>query len=721
MKLFSLPNLTSHSVSIADDVTLSTAVNPRPGNLDKKQYNDWCRASSTQSNFISAWEGLNPQGRVVAQNPGRLLHGIIADYDNPNATSLLQDLPKNTGHLPTWVIDSFTPGKCRLIWPFEVPVNAYNPELTKTFLKVLNEKIKISEALPGFDESSWKDTQYFEMGTNWRNVTGAAPIPEAVLLQCMMEAGMRKPVESGDVEIPMDVVAEEVEKRWPGRWPVGNFMEGAVGPLFWVEPFVNHRSCSVAANGMICYSDRAASNFMPWRAIFGNKFVEKYELDRAAKLADMFWFDGNNYWSDRNTPGFWRTVNRTDAQIPIKKAGCNPRPKKGQQVSEVEEVLNYIQEQRRVNCAVPLLFESEKLVEYNGKRLLNISSKQVMQPAESGDPEQFPWIYDFVMNAFDGAQSGVPAKEYFIAWFKRFYESSYQQDPQQGQSIVIAGEAHAGKSFFANWIIGKAMGGSCDASDILLGNTKFNENAAHNAVWLCDDAVAQGDLKTRQELALRLKAMAAKPMMRYEPKFVNAVDLPFKGRVIVCGNIDPESLRILPTMDGTIKDKIMLFRIDPKYRPHFFNKNSDNESRAVNELPFFLRWILNYEVDSRVVDRDNTRFSVKSFHHPTLVLAANVEQPEARLAEIISLTMETIKGDVKKGAVVTMTSTEFCQAVHTAQLNSHLQQLGGIRNVGKLLHKVVEQKLSPFLTQQPKVSGGYHKYTFDPHAEDITP
>lgn len=715
MKLFSLPNLTSHAVAITDDTTISTAVNTRPGKLDKKQYNDWCRASSTKGHFLSPWEGLNPQGRVVAQNPGRLLHGIIADYDSPNALSKINDLPTQTNHLPTWVTESFSPGKCRLIWPFEVPVIVSNPELTKQFLKVLDEKIKISDALPGFDDSSWKDTQYFEMGTNWQNVTGAVPIPEGLLLQCMMEAGARKQIDSGDIEIPLELVAEEVEKRWPGRWPTGNFVEGAVGPLFWVEPFVNHRSCSISLTGMICYSDRAVSNFMPWRAILGNKFVEKFEQERAARIAEMFWWDGDGYWTEYNNT--WAPYSRTDAQVHIKDAGCDPIKKKGKKLSEVEEVLLYTQRNRRVRAAVPLLFESQRVVEYNGRRLLNTSNKQVMQPADSGEPEQFPWIYDFVMNAFDGDKNGVPAREYFLAWFKRFYEGSLQKDPQQGQSIVIAGEAHAGKSFISKWLIGMAMSGSCDASDILLGNTHFNEEAAHNAVWLCDDAVANGDMKTRQELAMRLKAMAAKPTVRYEPKFENAAELPFKGRVVVCCNVDPESLRVLPTMDGTIKDKIMLFRINPDYRPHFYSKNSENEQRIMNELPFFLRWLLNYQVHPQVIDNKNTRFSVHSFHHPSLIEEANSEQPEARLAEMIESLMEVIKGDYKPGQLAKLNATKIMQGFEVAQVDRFVQQLGGIRNIGKLLNKVFEQGLSPYLTEKPKTIHGKTVYTFNPYAE----
>jgi hypothetical protein len=716
MKIFSLQNLTSHVIAITDDTTLSTVVNPRPSGMDKKTYGEWCRLSTTNGHFISAWEGLNPQGRICAQNPGRLLHGIIADYDNPNALAELNDLPTTTSHLPMWVVESFSPGKCRLIWAFENPVICSNPDLTEAFIKVLNEKIKVSEALPGFDKSSWKDTQYFELGTNWQSVTGAFPIPDALLSQCMFEAGTRSKLESSDVEIPLDVVAAEVEARFPGRWPASQFVEGAVGPLFWVEPFVNHRSCAVTLNGMVCFSDRAASNFMPWRAIFGNKFVEKFEQEKAARLAEMFYYDGEKYWGEVN--GSWEHHRREDAQLHIKDAGGNPNKKKGKNLSEVESVLCYIQKQRRVHSAAPILFESQQVVDVYSRRILNTSKKKVMQPAETGDPKDFPWLYDFIMNSFNGDQNGVPAHEYFIAWFKRFYQTSYEQNPQQGQSIVIAGGAHSGKSLFVNWVIGRAMGGACDASDILLGKTRFNMEAAHNSVWLCDDAVNNADMNTRQELAMRLKAMAAKPTVRYEPKFQNSSELPFKGRVIVCCNTDPESLRILPTMDGTIQDKIMLFRFNYNYHAHFFDNNSENEGRILRELPFFLRWLLNYQVDPRVIDTKHARFGVISFHHQALVEEATSEQPETRLAEVIRKLMAIEKGNYKAGDLMKVDVSELSLALNGAGLGDQIRQLGGLNRLGKLLNKVFQQKLSPYITQPPKKVKGYNTYIFDPHAQE---
>lgn len=715
MKIFSLPNLVGHVVSILDDTTASQLPSQRPSNMTKEIYNRWCREATTKAHFISAWEGLNAQGRISETNPSRYLHGIIADYDNANAMSKIQALANSTGHLPTWVVQSFTPGKCRLIWVFENPVLVANPDITAEFLKKLDEKIKISHALPGFDKASWKDTQYFELGSNWQSITGALPIPDSLLSECMLQGGMAAKMELADTEIPIDVIAEEVERRWPGRWG-GQFVEGAAGPLFWIDPFLNHRNAVVRENGMVCFSDRAPSNFMPWRAILGDKFVEKYETERAAKLAEMFYFDGTSYWTNTLNGGTWKPLNQNNAQLHLKNARCSPRIIKGAFVSEVDKVLVHIHTNRNVAAAVPMLFRDEAVVSYNGEDYLNISNKQAMAPGDNGDPANFPWIWDFIMNGLDGEQNGIPASEYFIGWLRRFWLTSYQKNPQPGQSVILAGEAHTGKTFFSKCVLGVAVGGSITAEDILLQRTKFNRQAAHNALWRCDDAIAEGDARTKQILANSLKAMAANPTVLYQPKFVDAAELPFLGRVFLTCNTDPESLKILPYLDGTIKDKLMMFRIKEGYRPHFFGINSENEARAQAELPFFLRWLMDYKVNPAVLDPHSQRFEIASFHHATLVAEANSEQPESLLAELIHAAMINLRGTAKKGEQHRLTMTELCRAIEAADMSRPLQQLGGVRTLGKLLHKVIEQKLSPHLSAPPKIIHGTNTYTFDPWA-----
>jgi len=716
MKLFVLPNIVSHTTTISDDVTLSAIQKLRPLAMSKEDFRTECAQVTTQGHFISVWEGYNPTARINSGNPPKYLHGIIADYDSINAMKELQALPTSTGHLPSWIIETFTPGKCRAIWVFENPVLVTNPFVAEGFVKELNKKLKISEALPGFDKSSFKDTQYFELGFGMHAVQGSTPVPDTLLAQCMMEGGLSAKIDSGsDPEIPMDKIAEEVERQFPGRW-VGTFEEGRRGPLFWINDGISRDGCAVATNGMICYSDRAASNFMPWRAVLGAKFVDEYETQKVGRAAEMYYTDGRAFWTNYASPE-WSDHQTETVKRHLREAGCSDKIRRGQNNSEVNKVLVYIENNRRVAAAVPMLFVEDEVVYYEGKRYLNTSTKKVMQPADSGDPKDFPWIYDYFMNGFDGQQDGIPAHEFLLGWAKRLYVSSLLGNPQQGQCLIIAGEAHLGKTFSSKCLFGAMMGGSIAADDILLQKTKFNSQAAECAIWRCDDAISEGDYKTKQVLAGSLKAMAANPTVLYHPKFVNPTELPFKGRVILTCNVDPESLKILPFLDGTIKDKLMLFRMSKTYKPHFFKTNTENEQRVLNELPFFLKFLTDYQVHPDVIDHANPRFEIKSFHHAELVAEANSEQRESILAEVIATAMVSQRSTTKKGEKLKLSATGLVELLEAAGQGRTIQQLGGAVHIGKMLKKVIEQKLSSHLTEPPYKSMGVTRYIFDPWNE----
>ena len=62
-----------------------------------------------------------------------------------------------------------------------------------------------------------------------------------------------KPPETSDTTIPISVIAEEVESRFPNRW-FGEFEVGARGPLFWIDDGINRDGCQVVEDGIVCYS-----------------------------------------------------------------------------------------------------------------------------------------------------------------------------------------------------------------------------------------------------------------------------------------------------------------------------------------------------------------------------------------------------------------------------------------------------------------------------------
>jgi len=708
MQLQVLPNLVGHSVTLTDDLTLSTILNPRPAGLTKEQHREWCASATTQSHFYSVWEGINPLARINTGNPPKLLHGIIADYDSINAMSKIQALPTSTGFLPTWITESFTPGKCRLIWPFEKPILITNPMIAEVILKELDAKIKISDALPGFDTASWKDTQYFELGSNWQSVQGAVPVPKSLLNQCIMEAGLKaKVVDSDTPIIPMDIIAAEVERQFPGRWQ-GVFDEGMRGPLFWIQDGIDRPACIVSENGMVCFSTRAPSLFVPWKYILGKKFVDKYEEERAGKHAEMFYFDSKTYWTKNGEN--WVFLNQDNAKLLLKVAGCSEKVRKGNLVSEIEKTIAHILTNRRVSAAVPILFNPNEVVDLNGERYLNTSSRKVMLPAEDGDPALWPFIYDFITNGFDGEQGGIPAWVFVFAWWKRFYESSLLGKPLPGQIFILAGEAHCGKTFFNKWIIGASVGGSVDAEPLLMRQTAFNKQGAEVALWRCDDAASDGDYQAKLAFAKSLKAMAANPTQLFQPKFRDAIELPFTGRVIVTTNIDPESIRVLPPMDASLKDKICLFKIKEGFHPEFLNNNYQNEERVMKELPHALRYLLNWNPPAELLDPKYKRFGMKAFQHEELVHAAQTETREYVFSEILEPWIQGKRNE--KIESIDITATELLRDL--LGMSDGSKALAGdfrVESVGKQLGKLLQQKCVPELVDKVTIKGKV-KYRF---------
>ena len=706
MKLFTLQNVVSHEVTETTDTLLYETDNPRLM-LDrppktKDEYMAWCGLADTRGIFISAFEGVTPAQRITKDNPAKWLHGVVADYDADTAMYRIDDLAKSTAYLPTYVIATFTPGKVRLIWIFEKPVNVLNPDVAEEFIKELNKRVRISDALPGFDKKSFESSQYFEFGDAWNLLQGAdgnsiPPLPETLLEACMMVAGERSKIAPSDAPvIPLDVVAAEIQLQFPDRLTRA-FEIGMKQPLFWLDDGIQREGAIVTENGMVCFSDRAGTNFKTWKSILGSKFVEKYEAEQTGKAASLFWFDGKHYWTKHNGHAYVY-LNKEDAKLHLKGAGCDDRLQRGSRVSEVERVLIHVHTARRVTAAVPVLFAPDEVVEWGGERYLNISNKRAMQPADTLDITKFPWLYEFMTNAFDSHQDGVPAWQYFVSWFRRFYGSCLDCKPLPGQVVIIAGEAHTGKSFLNKWVIGEAVGGSVDAEPLLLKQTSFNKQGAECALWRCDDAATEGDYANRQLFTKSLKQMAANPTQLYQPKFRDSIELPFLGRVVVTCNIDSESLKILPTLDGTIRDKVMLFKLSQGFRPHFYGSNYQNEERIKRELPYFLRWVLDVKLEEKIEDPIYKRFGVRSFHHQDLVHQAQVETSEYIFSEILDRWVNAKRSEGVEE--IEIMATELLNQLAVVEGVGESLKKFGARSIGIMLGKLLEQKMVPELIEK---------------------
>ena len=210
-----LRNLRDTKTSKTDD--LSKFPTTKPKFKSKADYREWCGDPKTNHVFYSTMEGRAPSKRISSDNPVHKIHGIVADYDSPIDWNSFQ-INLNTSCAgtikPTWSSKTYS-GYLRLVWEFEesIPID---PSMFDSFISAMNLTLKISKLFAGFDTTSFRANQYFELGEDWERTND--PVTMDIVHAALSKAVNSKPPESSDTTIPIPVIAEEVESRFPNRW-----------------------------------------------------------------------------------------------------------------------------------------------------------------------------------------------------------------------------------------------------------------------------------------------------------------------------------------------------------------------------------------------------------------------------------------------------------------------------------------------------------------------
>jgi hypothetical protein len=640
MKFFAISNLSSHDVEVVDPTTSDLLA---PLHSSKEERRAWQTAVTTQHLFYSACEGLAPSLRVSERNESYKLHGLVCDYDSKISDAELGGLAKNAapGLLPVWISHTFS-GGARLVFEFKEPVYVDNPDIADCFLKELRKELRLKYLLPGFDDKSLNLTQYFELGRGWQRVPDAKPIPSNVLGLVFYRAAGKKTIRGEGPQIPIEAVAAEVERRWPGRIN-GEFTVGLRTPLFWIDDGIDRIGAQVGDFGMICYSDRAHKSFFHWGEILGSEFVRNYEAAREGAAMEDWDFDGDGYWR-RLGNGQWSRRNKVTCADDLRtEYHLSSKPNsKTDTASDVLRVMNRIRNERAVAGAMPMLYSRERYVFKSGQKYLSIATTRPIQPADNGDPTNFPWLYQFFEHVWD--PTCPDQKLHFLAWFKRFYESALGGNLKAGQAVYIAGPPDIGKTLVSWRVVGAALGGHApEGIDYLKGDTTFNKELAENPLIAIDDSELAEDIMLRKRFTSMLKKLVANPMINYHRKNIDGVSIPWKGRILVTCNLTPDSLSILPRLGPDNLNKFHLFKFGEEWFPDY-QVEGGIEAQLQKELPYALRWLLDLDVSAVTSPKGQltkteaatiARFGMLGYHAPYLLDHIAEESSEQNLREMI--------------------------------------------------------------------------------------
>lgn len=625
MKFFCVKNLVTHS--IFNVVPWEYKPNVPDYTKDNKEARKrWWSTPKTEHLFYNMLEGENEHVRVSKTNPPVKMYGFVADYDTEITPEMyehpnLEDVP----FMPiAWSLTAS--GRGRMVWVLERPLPLPDIQTTNVFLKVIATEMNLKKIWGGFDEAFYKSTQYYEVGHSWR-VLDNNRVPHNAISSFMAKA-WEKRNRNVTISIPLELIYPELERKYPGCWE-GAFELGARTRRFWDREAVNPTSAILRANGFQCFSGPKA--FVPWSELLDKEFIDSMVSNQLLAVTDGIFFDGRMYYR-KNDADEWLSYNKEDIRLFLRvRLGLSGKPSSQASASELDRTLCYIQEANRIDVALPCVNRKPGILQLDNMRVLNVVRCKPLQPAEETKvvPDStFPWLATYFAQLFNNEEQ-LP---YFLAWLKRFYEDALHYIPRSGQAIFLVGKPDMGKTLLADFIIAKMVGGFRDASAFLLGEAgDFTAPFFEVPLLTVHDEHAAPDEVKHTRYSSMIKKLVANKDFFYNQKFEKAGMIKWSGRVIVSCNTDAQSMRLLPNVDISMLDKVMLFRMSD-IKKNFFTGFTKHIER---ELPYFCRWLLEWQVPEHI--KGGTRFGVKRYLHKQLYYVAKQSGSSNAFYEILMI------------------------------------------------------------------------------------
>lgn len=629
--LFGLPNNTATEVKPCEPWTFEPNVPPEVRET-KEKFAAWRLRSDSQHLVFSATEGVNIGLRTGKNNVVRRLHGIIADFDSDIAGGMAT--PEkirerfSEGMRPTWVAKTFS-GGLRLVWMFDEPQPMEFEPLTKQFLIIAHTFLNLEKAIPGLDTGAFHDlTKFYDVGFDWQRVDDIAlsnGVVESWLIRAMKKLDWDA---TDEIQIPIEDVAAEVERQFPGRWE-GEFEVGRRGVCFFDPNSTNDSSSIVGDGGMFCFSQ--AQRFHPWSKILGGSFVRQYQEDRlGAAIKNIYW-TGRTYFSKDPLTSVYKTQNVDSIKryLTSKRKIKDTRTKK-QTSSELTDALSNIESLHRVDGAFPAIFSSDESVIWNGKKYLNTSMVRALRPVS--EPQEwgvnFPWLAEFLRARF------LPdVWEYEIAWTQRVYAGALSGVPAAVQASFLVGGTNLGKTLYSNKIIGGLLGGFADATSYLTQGSQFNKELSEYGLWTVDDGQAAKDPASHRMFSEKVKAFVANPTLVLRAMYMDPLTIPFLGALILTLNDDQLCLRLIPDLAISMAEKVTVKRMHDG--PFKFLQKEVQEAIILRELPYYGRYVLDYKVKPHVLG--DPRFGILPYIDEDIRSRALFAGGAADLLELVDL------------------------------------------------------------------------------------
>ena len=367
------------------------------------------------------------------------------------------------------------------------------------------------------------------------------------------------------------------------------------------------------------------------------KWAEAEQIPTTEPQCPPVYYDagGQIYWI-QNARVEWIRVNETSLRRHLRMHGFSEKRAERELLSPLDRCLNDIQCKCDVAHAGPLAGYRKGLVEISGQRILVTSSPRLIKAEQRPHP---------VLDRLLTNMLGIKQLNYFIGWLKIGYECLADNTKRPGQVLVLAGPRDSYKSLLQN-LITLILGGRCAKPyRYMSGATEFNGDLFGAEHLMIEDDIASCYIRARRNFGARIKDFTVNEFQSCHPKNRQALSLTPFWRLSVSVNDEPENLMIMPPLDDSLKDKLIILKVSkqPPPMPTVTHEERQKFWQILrDELPGFIWDLLHWEIPAEI---QSGRFGVLHYHHPDLLQALEESAPETKLLAIIDT---AFKEDVLK-------------------------------------------------------------------------
>jgi len=349
---------------------------------------------------------------------------------------------------------------------------------------------------------------------------------------------------------------------------------------------------------------------------------------KSAKISAVYDTHRLVYWI-QDARSEWIRVNESAVNRLLKSKGLTARVSKGHDISALEKELIRIQTNQNVKYAGPLAGYRTGIHELPEGKILVTRSPVLIEPKAGEWPILYALLEGMLVDSF------VDQRPYLFGWLKTAVEALRKEKKRPGQALVLCGPPNCGKSLLQNLFTTILGGRAAKPYQFMTGLTSFNSDLFEAEHLMIEDEAASTDIRARRNLGSHIKSITVNEVQRNHGKNRDALSLSPFWRLSITVNDEPENLMVLPIIDDSLEDKIILMKAYRREMPmptFTQDERSFFWSTLVAELPAFIDFLLKWEIPKEL---QSQRFGVTHYHHPEILQAIDDLAPEKKLLTFI--------------------------------------------------------------------------------------